>query len=135
MRRIHTHEDGQGLTELCAVYAADEAHPVNGAHHKYEFIRGLTPTDVGNPPWPADYLDSGQITFQRGPRNVPGSTPGILDGCLLAVLIDRLECFQAGPFECDENAVVLGHLNAALDAMKARARERAARGVLGKNEK
>jgi len=133
MRRIHTHEDGRGLTELCAVYAADEPHPVNGAHHEYRFIRDLTATDAGSPPWPVDHLDAGRIVFQRGPRHDPDSIPGVLDGCLLAVLIDRYECFQAGPFHCLENEVVLCHLRTALDAMKSRARERARRGVLGTN--
>ena len=35
------------------------------------------------------------IQFQRGPRNVEGSTPGITEAVLYAVLIDRLEGFQA----------------------------------------
>lgn len=124
-RAICAHEDGLGLTELCLVHAVDAPHPVNGANHVYSLDR-VTPQGTVN---------VGSIQFQRGPRDAPDSTPGTLDGAVLAILIDRVESFQAGPFGCLENEVVLGHLNEALRLIKARAHERAGRGVLGKNEK
>ena len=77
----------------------------------------------------------GEIQFQRGPRNVAGSTPGTLDGAVISVLIHRQECFQAGPFACPENEAILGHLREALRLTIERAQERAKRGVLGRNEK
>jgi hypothetical protein len=141
MREITTHFDGLGLTELCRVVVDDEPHPVNGANHLYRLFRDLQDPEAG-----CSYEDLsdcasdtgpmvGSIQFQRGPRNVADSTPGTLDGAVLAILIDRQESFQAGPFACPENQIVLDHLRAALAATISRAKERAARNVLGRNEK
>jgi len=139
MREIQTHFDGLGLTELCRVTACDEPHPVNGANHRYRLCRVLTEQEIDGIRTehcePAHIQDVGFIQFQRGPRNMIDSTPGTLDGAVLAVLIDRQEAFQRGPFACPENEIVLGHLRAALAALIARAQERAARSVLGKNVK
>ena len=154
MIKLKHHHDGLGLTELCLVLVADQPHPVNGAHHEYWLKRKITKEDavalnlrddereavgdrrLGAIPWEeGQRLNAGKVQFQRGPRNASDSTPGTLDGALLAILIHRYECFQAGPFECPENAEVLRMLSEALDYIKARAHERAARGVLGRNEK
>lgn len=155
------HHDGCGLTELCHVLTADDPHPVNGAHHSYEFLRSMGDgsncsleckwnqdgqcCDPGpdfhdkTDDFPADCqltcIPVGYIQFQRGPRNESDSTPGTLDGAVLSVLIHRQECFQAGPFACPGNDAVLEHLRAARSLMIARAQERAKRGVLGKNVK
>jgi hypothetical protein len=118
MREIATHHDGHGLAESIRVRALDEPGP-GGAHHVYEVT---TPLGV-----------VGYAQYQKGPRGEPSSTPGLLDSCLLAMVRDRMECFQAGPFACAANALVLEHVTAAMAALKARADERAARGVLGKN--
>ena len=134
-QRIHTHEDGLGLTELCVVRVDDEPHPLNGAHHSYVLRRWVADGAEAVQYAPLDDLDAGSIQFQRGRRGEPDSTPGTLDGAVLAILIVRYECFQAGPFACPGNDAVLRHLHAAAEMIKARARERAARGVLGKNEK
>jgi hypothetical protein len=140
MRELMTHHDGCGMTELCRVVAVDDPHPVNKAHHEYRFVRKLTDAEWrqhgGDPE--AQYFGEigvGRIQFQRGPRYAADSTPGTLDGAVLAVLIDRFASFQAGPFACPENELVLGHLREAQRLLIARAQERAARGVLGKNEK
>lgn len=143
IRRMLTHHhDGLGLTELCRVGSTDEAHPVNGAHHDYALWRALDDqeamgcyTDLSDSGGQPNEICVGLLLFQRGPRHEIDSTPGTLDGAVLSVLIDRQECFQAGPFACPENEIVLGHLRAALAATIARAKERAARNVLGKNEK
>lgn len=138
-RELTRHYDGLGLTELCKVGPCDDPHPVNGAHHHYAIWRELTDEEKKHiepiEGCDTDALLLGEILFQRGPRGLPDSTPGILDGALLSVLIDRFECFQEGPFACPENDAVLSDLCSALEKMKVRARERAARGVLGKNEK
>lgn len=139
MRELTGHFDGCGLTELCRVEVIDEPHPKNGAHHHYRLMRDQTPEELaisrsyfsGNP----ESVLVGEIMFQRGPRNEPDSTPGTLDGAVLSVLIDRFECFQAGPFACPGNVTVLGLLTEARKYIIERAKERAARGVLGKNEK
>jgi len=81
----------------------------------------------------ADGFAVGAVHFQCGPRNVEGSTPGIFGDELLAILQHRLECFQSGPFACDENAEALAAVIAAREAMARRTNARAARGVLGTN--
>jgi hypothetical protein len=54
---------------------------------------------------------------------------------LAAILIDRLESFQAGPFPSDYNAYALIRFTEGLGALKGRTKERIARGVEGKHEK
>lgn len=126
MREITTHHDGHGLNELIDVLAEDEA--VNGAHHRYGFYRK---SDVPG----GDTLFVGFLQFQRGARNEPGSTPGLLSTAVLAALIDHHKAFQNGPYPSRENALVITKLEEALHWLRARADERAARGVLGKEQK
>ena len=121
-RAIYHHHDGHGLNEANLITA--DAQDQSGASHFYQFSMTEAPGGV-----------AGFIQFQQGPRLVAGSTGGVLDGALLAILIDRFEGFQSGPYACEENAQMLVHLRAALALSKARADARAARGVLGKNEK
>ena len=52
------------------------------------------------------------ILFQNGPIAESGVN-GITQEVLLAILIDRLESFQKGPFACRDNAVALTHLETA----------------------
>lgn len=54
---------------------------------------------------------------------------------LLAVIIDRLQCFQAGPYACRENAIALTKLEEAMMWLQKRTRDRLARGVEGTHEK
>src|SRR4051812_15187844 len=70
------------------------------------------------------------IHFQNGPIAEDGVN-GVTQEVLLAVVIDRLRSFQAGPFACIENAIALEHTDLALDALKSRTRSRMARGVEG----
>lgn len=119
MRQITTHHDGHGLNESIDLRADDPDQ--SGASHAYgaeidgELILALQ--------------------FQQGPRHVEGSTPGMTEAALLAVLIDRLQGFQSGPYSCRENAIQLTKLEEVLHWTKARADERAKRGVLGQNIK
>jgi len=96
-----------------------------GAHHNYRIS------------WPAESV-SGQnritILFQNGPIKEHGVN-GITQEVLLAIVIHRLRCFQAGPFACEANAIALSHSEAALEALKSRTRERLARGVEGTSTK
>lgn len=119
MREIDLHHDGHGLNESIRI-TADDADQ-SGASHSYELT--INGEHVGG------------IQFQMGPRNVPGSIPGATEAALLAILIDRLRGFQAGPYSCRENAIQLTKLEETLHWTKARADERAKRGVLGKNVK
>ena len=110
-----------GEYEWGTIYANDRDPNAGGASHEYRI-----------------HLDNGEvqeIRFQHGPRNVEGSTRGILDEHLIQVLADRLRAFQAGPFAHPSDARALAHIEAASAALRERAAERRARGVLGKNEK
>jgi hypothetical protein len=119
---IQTHHDGHGLNESISVQATDEIGP-GGAYHSYGFYK------INNESNQEQEL--GYLQFQKGPRDEPGSTSGITEAALLAVLIDRLEAFQAGPYHCEENQQALDNLRAAMTAIHDRAHSRASRGVLG----
>jgi hypothetical protein len=71
-----------------------------------------------------------EIPFQNGSFNDNGVT-GISTEALLAVVLDRLSSFQAGPFPCEENANALRHLREAMFWMHTRTMERWRRGVKG----
>ena len=77
--------------------------------------------------------DTCKIQFQHGPRTAPDSTPGIFDDDLLAIVQDRLEAFQAGPFACEENEAALDYIIGAREALGYRVARRIAKGVLGVN--
>lgn len=53
---------------------------------------------------------------------------GITHEALLAILIDRLEGFQSGPYKSYYNADALYYLKAAMDVLHRRTRDRMAQG-------
>ncbi len=118
-RILSDHHDGHGLNESIIIGTDDEDG--SGASHHYEMSIGATV--VAN------------IQFQQGPRLDPASTPGVTEAAILAVLIDRLRGFQAGPYSCRQNAIIITKLEECLMWTRARADERARRGVLGRNAK
>jgi len=71
-----------------------------------------------------------ELHFQEGPTAEAGVN-GITQEVLLAIVIDRLRAFQAGPFPSNYNDSALMHCEQALEQLKARTRERMARGVEG----
>jgi hypothetical protein len=75
-----------------------------------------------------------RIPFQHGPRAVEGSTSGIFDDDLLAIVQDRLEGFQTGPYACDENQQAINAVKSAREALGLRVARRIAQGVLGAKE-
>ena len=123
LRTIDTHHDGHGLNESIII-RTDEPDG-SGAAHLYE-------AHIASD---ADGWQIARVQFQKGPRNVEGSTPGMTEAAVLAILIDRLRGFQSGPYSCRENAIQLTKLEEVLHWTKARADERAKRGVLGHNIK
>lgn len=70
------------------------------------------------------------IRFQDGPIPERGVN-GITQEVLLAIVKDRLDGFQSGPFACEENAKALEHINAAIEVLHSRTRDRMSRGVEG----
>ena len=113
----------QKRENLNNVYVCDEIGP-GGAHHKYSISTASEPSDI-----------VGVIQFQCGPRKVSESLSGVLDTDLLEIVRNRLVSFQAGPFSCRENAVVLTHIEEALLWMNKRVEDRIERNVLGTNQK
>lgn len=71
-----------------------------------------------------------KIMFQNGPINEVGVN-GLTHETLLAILIDRMEGFQSGPYANDFNAAALDHLRSAAGCLHDRTRERISRGVEG----
>lgn len=123
------HFDGFGLNDRLTI-ERDERDPGAGnASHDYKFWLEPAPNEV------VDRTCVGFVQFQHGPRHESGSKPGALDPALVAVLLDRYRAFQAGPFACRENALVITKLEEALHWMSARARARTQQGVLGKNQR
>ncbi len=93
-----------------------------GAHHHYA-IECVTNPDVA--------ID---IKFQNGPIGEVGVN-GVTHEALLAILADRLRCFQAGPYACSANEQALLHVEAATQWLLSRTKERMNRGVEGTHEK
>lgn len=96
-----------------------------GACHQYE-ISGFD--SYGLEGLPPQYLN---IPFQNGPINEGYGVNGVTHEALLAILIDRLEGFQAGKYACRENAIALTKLQEAQHWLQSRTRARMARGVEG----
>ena len=127
MRTVTDHKL-PGINEDLTIYVCDEPGQ-GGANHVYAINYNLNPgTDEGgtNPMC--------RISFQNGPVKEAGVN-GISGEALLAVVIDRLRSFQAGPFACRENACALTHLETSLMWLQKRTRDRLARGVEGTNQK
>ena len=73
-----------------------------------------------------DSPDHIELIFQTLERN------GITNEALLAIVIDRLTAFQAGPFSCIENSEALVGLTRALRALQRRTSRRITQGTEGK---
>ncbi len=74
------------------------------------------------------------ISFQNGPIKEVGVN-GVTHEALLAILIDRLRSFQAGPYSNRANAIALTKMEEALMWLQQRTRERIKRGVEGTHAK
>jgi hypothetical protein len=94
-----------------------------GACHRYQIT---IPRDVARDTDTVRYA----INFQNGPIAEVGVN-GLTHEALIAILIDRLQAFQAGPFANGYNATALSHLEDAQSALLERTRERMARNVEG----
>jgi len=116
MREITTHEVPE-LGPTMTLTALDENGP-GGAPHAYRID------------W---RTGSVTIAFQRGPRGET-SNNGVLEPALIAMLIDRLQHFERGPYPSPETTRAREHLQAALDELHARVRDRLARGVMGQSK-
>lgn len=117
MRKITDHiaNPVNDRIEICVM---DEPG-AGGAHHHYA-------VDV-------DGTENGlDVHFQNGPIAEAGVN-GVTQEVLLAIVIDRLRCFQAGPFACKENANALTNAEESLRWLKSRTKARMERGVEGRS--
>jgi hypothetical protein len=74
-----------------------------------------------------------RIRFQNGPVKESGYN-GNSHEALLAILLDRLEGFQAGQYKNHDNQMALDHLQTARLFLHKRTMDRVARGVEGTNK-
>lgn len=117
MRKITSHIVNPVNDRICII--AMDSPGAGGANHYYA-------VDV-------DGSENGlDIYFQNGPIAENGVN-GVTQEVLLAVVEDRLTCFQKGPFACTENADALSHVRLAMQILQNRTRERMSRGVEGKS--
>lgn len=123
MREIHDHKVNTANGQI-TLFAVDEPGP-GGASHHYR-AQWLAPSPAGSEPLHYNY----EIVFQNGPILEAGVN-GLTHEVLLAILVDRLKAFQAGPYACRENALALTKLEEAQHWLHARTRARLARGVEG----
>lgn len=124
MREIFDHKSSltNDPSDALRVYACDDRGPGNANH---EYIITLDDPSTG---LISSFAD---INFQNGPLQ-ENAFNGVSNESVLAVVIDRLKGFQAGPFACRENALALTKLQEAMHWLHERTRERAFRGVEGK---
>lgn len=105
------------------ILVCDEAGH-GGANHHYQII------DVSRQNVDYDDRVLMDIEFQNGPIKEAGVN-GITHEALIAVVIDRLECFQKGAYACADNQEALDALRKAQTALQRRTVERVKRGVEG----
>jgi hypothetical protein len=112
-----------GTKRFTRVVVLDEPGQ-GGACHEYKVM------DI--PMVDQDSVVYASIIFQNGPVKEFG-----INGChqedLLAIVIDRLENFQKGPFACRENALALTKIQEAMHWLNHRTNDRNQRGVEGTN--
>lgn len=119
MRTIEYHKINPMNDTLDIVVTDDAGH--GGANHAYAVTHSNA---AGVPPICS-------ISFQNGPIAEHGVN-GVTQEILLAIVIDRLRCFQSGPFSSRENAIALTKCEEALHWLQQRTLDRMRRGVEGK---
>lgn len=123
MRELTSHKVN-GLNEALKIKVLDDPG-AGGACHHYVIHADESVVTLGD-----GVTVSSDIRFQKGPIAESGVN-GISNEALLAIVEDRLWCFQNGPYACTANHVALERVRDAIDALKGRTLERVARGVEG----
>ena len=73
----------------------------------------------------------GKATWQQTPTETLASANGAFVEDALVAARQRLAFFQESKFACEANAEAIRHIDYAIEALHARAKERASRGVHG----
>jgi hypothetical protein len=131
MREITSHIVNP-VNDKIKITVLDEPGP-GGAYHVYG-LSGMDFTRNEAAMKTPDDRPDGEVSiiFQCGGIADHGVN-GVTQEALLAIVADRLECFQAGPFASDYNAKALEHVKAAQESLLQRTRDRMARGVEGRS--
>jgi len=132
MREITSHKIN-GLNDALKIEATDEPGP-GGAHHDYAISFFDERYGHDRSPISDRHGRNCIISFQNGPIGEVGVN-GISQEALLAIVKDRLECFQSGPYATADNQAALDHVCDAIDWLHKRTKERMARGVEGTMQK
>lgn len=114
LRELFSHQPNTATQQL-SIFANDEPG-AGGANHRY-FINGYDCTT--NPSGDPRVLHDTPIVFQNGALKEAGPN-GVTNEALLAIVEDRLACFQAGKFACAENADALAGIRHAIDQLSKR---------------
>ena len=117
-RIVHGHE-GSALNN--AIQITCDARDENGGSHHYA-IRLHADTGV--------FDGEQRLQFQKGPLKEAGMN-GVSDEALLAIIVDRLEGWQTGPYRSRYNALALTKIEEAIHWLNARTTDRQQRGVEG----
>ena len=115
MREINSHKVVGDKAPQVGIQVLDEAGS-GGACHKYSLY--------------LPNMDETVVSFQDGPIKEVGIN-GLTHESLLAVVIDRLESFQAGDYACHENAMALTYINKGLEVLQLRTMRRLGLGIEG----
>lgn len=129
-RLVETHRVNPANEQL-VIAVLDDAGS-GGANHLYD-ISGFSSRHNPSDPFVARYgrpAEHTTLLFQNGPIGEVGVN-GITHEVLLAILIDRMRAFQAGPYACDENRCALAHLEQATRFLHARTMRRTQAGTEG----
>lgn len=136
MRELTAHiVEGDSANHQLKIEVLDEPGQ-GGACHLYRISGFNTQTNPGDfyvAKYGAPQTEAVRL-FQNGPIKEAGVN-GTTHEAELAILIDRLECFQNGPYASSDNEFALLGLRNALYHLQARTRARMARGVEGTHEK
>ena len=111
-----------GSEKYTQVFACDERGAGN-ANHQYSISSTKEPSEI-----------LGEVKFQKGPIKENGVN-GVMNEDLIAIVIDRMQGFQAGDYACRENAIALTKLEESLLWLRKRTMDRERRNVEGTSVK
>jgi hypothetical protein len=123
MRQVTSHKVAGNEKNELFIAVTDEPG-AGGASHEYVAYYSPDPEGI-------EYASPiVNINFQNGPIPVNGIN-GVTHEVLLAIVADRLNSFQIGPYPCAENDMALHHVVQALNWLKQRTEDRIKRAVEG----
>jgi hypothetical protein len=114
----------EGKAANLKTFAIDEPGHGGACHHYHVITQQGEAWTVG--------LVLADIEFQNGPINEKGiGIKGVQNEDLLAIVMDRLQGFQKGPYQCEDNALALDAIKEAMGHLERRTKQRIDRGVEG----